>query len=83
MKKIEEKVIHLYAIKYYTPDGKETCALDIEKKRMCPFLRTTHFGTTYYCLFNQDESIKTSKEGFLIPVTDCPIVSNYIFINEN
>lgn len=81
MKKIEEEVIHIYAIKYYTPEGKETCALDVKKKRMCPFLRTKNYGSCV-CLFNQDAFMRTDENGFLIPVADCPVICNYIFIDD-
>jgi len=81
MKK-QEEMVKIYAIKYYTPNGEETCALDVKKKRMCPFLRNTNFGAVCYCFFNPDALMDTNKDGFLIPVDGCPVISNYIFIED-
>ena len=80
MKK-QEEMVQIYAVKYYTKEGRETCAINVGEKKMCPFLRTKDYGDCH-CLFNPDAFMRTDENGFLIPVDGCPVISNYIFIDD-
>ena len=56
---------------YYTPQGRQTCAISIESA--CDFLRTGLFGTAEFCIYDAGRTLHRGDDEYLELARGCPL----------
>jgi hypothetical protein len=57
--------------RYFTPEGKATCACNFDTGEVCRFLGARNFGFEDVCMLNGERIRKDGPTGFTIPHKDC------------
>lgn len=70
----KEEIVYVPMKRYRTPKGKKTCASNFVGKKYCSLLKTDICEQNYFCGMT-DERLTLNKEGFLIPLRNCPVWS--------
>ena len=73
----KEETVYIPIKRYRTLKGKRTCASNIKGKKYCPLLKTDAISQNFFCGMT-DERLTRNKEGFLIPLRNCPIWSKSV-----
>lgn len=73
------ETVSLLVVRYRTPGGSPTCAVDFTNGRVCRFYSTRSFGTREFCVLNPTQLLERRIQhlcercGYLIPTDTCPL----------
>jgi hypothetical protein len=71
------ETVKIEFVRYRTPDGLPTCALDFNAGYVCPFIATIGMcGKSEVCLYTNRHLFRSEDgKGYLQPADSCPIWS--------
>ena len=77
--RVEKVDVHLKVDAYFTPDGRPTCMLNMQKNQVCPYLRMSRMGTRFHCIFDEDNGRvfnynDDDPREYLMPCSRCCII---------